>query len=232
MRLEDKRLKNLFIWRSRFKGTHFYILIASTITKCIEAWLDILYSIFKYDTNCMYEQAESHSAVVERSSGILEGPGSILTLGKLYIASFSSAICYSFSQNKVVLVIPRNRWLRLNMTEKLFTGTLNNNKTKQNKEQSCNNCLKLGVYYFKLDKSKRHIWWVFCTENNCCLSLNTCVTDRVVFKHRQVRRKFKMGYFSLSMGATSAVGGGICPNFELRQSSMYVLVNCKHKKIG
>ena len=34
-----------------------------------------------------------------------------------------------------VLVIPRNRWLRLNMTEKLFTGTLNHNqnKTKQNK---------------------------------------------------------------------------------------------------
>ena len=26
-----------------------------------------------------------------------------------------------------VLVIPRNRWLRLNMTEKLFTGTLNKN---------------------------------------------------------------------------------------------------------
>ena len=34
---------------------------------------------------------------------------------------------------KKVLVIPRNRWLRLNMTEKLFTGTLNHNqnKTKQ-----------------------------------------------------------------------------------------------------
>ena len=33
-----------------------------------------------------------------------------------------------------VLVIPRNRWLRLNMTEKLFTGTLkhNQNKTKTN----------------------------------------------------------------------------------------------------
>ena len=29
-----------------------------------------------------------------------------------------------------VLVIPRNRWLRLNMTEKLFTGTLNHNKNK------------------------------------------------------------------------------------------------------
>ena len=32
-----------------------------------------------------------------------------------------------------VLVIPRNRWLRLNMTEKLFTGTLNHNKNKTKK---------------------------------------------------------------------------------------------------
>ena len=31
---------------------------------------------------------------------------------------------------KKVLVIPRNRWLRLNMTEKLFTGTLNLNQNK------------------------------------------------------------------------------------------------------
>ena len=34
---------------------------------------------------------------------------------------------------KKVLVIPRNRWLRLNMTEKLFTGTLNHNKNKKQK---------------------------------------------------------------------------------------------------
>ena len=38
-------------------------------------------------------------------------------------------LCYS----PKVLVIPRNSWLSLNMTEKLFTGTLNKNinKTKQ-----------------------------------------------------------------------------------------------------
>ena len=30
-----------------------------------------------------------------------------------------------------VLVIPRNRWLRLNMTEKFFTGTLNKNQKKK-----------------------------------------------------------------------------------------------------
>ena len=32
-----------------------------------------------------------------------------------------------------VLVIPRNRWLRLNMTEKLLTGKLNNNQNKTKK---------------------------------------------------------------------------------------------------
>ena len=35
---------------------------------------------------------------------------------------------------KKVLVIPRNRWLRLNMTEKLFTGTLNHNQNKKQKK--------------------------------------------------------------------------------------------------
>ena len=44
--------------------------------------------------------------------------------------------CLQFYSPKV-LVIPRNRWLRLNMTEKLFTGTLNHNKNKKNK-----NCLQ------------------------------------------------------------------------------------------
>ena len=34
-----------------------------------------------------------------------------------------------------VLVIPRNRWLRLNMTEKLFTVTLNHNKNKKKKQK-------------------------------------------------------------------------------------------------
>ena len=37
---------------------------------------------------------------------------------------------------KKVLVIPRNRWLRLNMTEKLFTGTLNHNKNKKQQKKT------------------------------------------------------------------------------------------------
>ena len=49
-------------------------------------------------------------------------PGSIL--GRVGV--FVSLSIYS----PKVLVIPRNRRLRLNMTEKLFTGTLNHNKNK------------------------------------------------------------------------------------------------------
>ena len=40
----------------------------------------------------MFQQAELHGAVVERSSGMLWDPGSILTRSKLYIAFFF--ICY------------------------------------------------------------------------------------------------------------------------------------------
>ena len=47
--------------------------------------------------------------------------------------SAGSVCCFleqeTFTPQKV-LVIRRNRWLRLNMTEKLFTGTLNHNQNK------------------------------------------------------------------------------------------------------
>ena len=49
-------------------------------------------------------------------------------------SSAGSVCCFleqeTFTPQKV-LVIPRNRWLRLNMTEKLFTGTLNHNQYKK-----------------------------------------------------------------------------------------------------
>ena len=38
----------------------------------------------------------------------------------------------TFTLRKVTLVIPRKRWLRPDMIEKLFTGTLSLNKTKPN----------------------------------------------------------------------------------------------------
>ena len=57
-------------------------------------------------------------------------------------SSAGSVCCFleqeTFTPQKV-LVIPRNRWLRLNMTEKLFTGTLNHNQNKK-KQKQMNRC--------------------------------------------------------------------------------------------
>ena len=55
----------------------------------------------------------------------------------------------TFTSQKV-LVIPRKRWLRPDMTEKLFTGTLSKNETKRNR-QLCGFCserlhLPLGAW--------------------------------------------------------------------------------------
>ena len=54
---------------------------------------------------------------------------------KFELSSYTHLIWFSIIDTHLiyspkVLVIPRNRWLRLNMTEKLFTGTLNHNKKK------------------------------------------------------------------------------------------------------
>ena len=60
--------------------------------------------------------------VVRASDSGSGDPGSILgRVGVLFLGARD--IYYP-----KVLVIPRNRWLRLNMTEKLFTGTLNQNQ--------------------------------------------------------------------------------------------------------
>ena len=83
--------ETFFIWRSRFIRVRKIFELA-TITKCIEAWLDILYSNFKYDTNCMFEQAELHGTVVERSSGMLKGPGSNRTLEQIIYCIFFSSV--------------------------------------------------------------------------------------------------------------------------------------------
>ena len=58
-------------------------------------------------------------------------PGSIL--GRVGVFVFLEQ--ETFTPQKV-LVIPRNRWLRLNMTEKLFTGTLNHNKKNKKKKKN------------------------------------------------------------------------------------------------
>ena len=77
------------------------------------------------------------------------------------VRSSAGSVCCFLEQETFtppkVLVIPRNRWLRLNMTEKLFTGTLNynQNKTKQKSVlcqfpiTSCTN----GEYYSNFEQS-------------------------------------------------------------------------------
>ena len=68
-------------------------------------------------------------ALVVRASG--------LRIGRPRVLSSAGSVCCFLEQRNIyspkVLVIPRNRWLRLNMTEKLFTGTLNINKKKKKK---------------------------------------------------------------------------------------------------
>ena len=66
-------------------------------------------------------------------------PGSILGRVGVFV---------SLSKRQKVLVIPRNRWLRLNMTEKLFTGTLNHNKNKNKTRMSPWNGQTIKPIYF------------------------------------------------------------------------------------
>ena len=68
-------------------------------------------------------------------------PGSIL--GRVGVLFPSARDIYS----PKVLVIPKNRWLRLNMTEKLFTGALNKNQNKTNKK------VLLNLRILKIDLS-------------------------------------------------------------------------------
>ena len=71
---------------------------------------------------------ERTGLVVRASDSGSGDPGSIL--GRVGVLFPRARDIYS----PKVLVIPRNRWLRLNMTEKLFTGTLNNNQKKKKKK--------------------------------------------------------------------------------------------------
>ena len=72
------------------------------------------------------------TGLVVRASDSGSGePGSIL--GRVGVLFPSARDIYS----PKVLVIPRNRWLRLNMTEKLFIGTLNHNQNKTNDKAWC-----------------------------------------------------------------------------------------------
>ena len=72
--------------------------------------------------------------VVRASDSGSGDPGSIL--GRVGVLFPRAKDIYS----PKVLVIHRNKWLRLNMTEKLFTGTLNKNQNKNLKNfHGCKN---------------------------------------------------------------------------------------------
>ena len=77
---------------------------------------------------------ERTGLMVRASDSGSEDPGSIL--GQVGVLFSRARDIYS----PKVLVIPRNKWLGLNMTEKLFTGTLNKN---QNKKLNGNSCLQV-----------------------------------------------------------------------------------------
>ena len=75
--------------------------------------------------------------MVRASDSGSRDPGSILGRIGVFVSLSKRHLIYS----PKVLVIPRNRWLRLNMTEKLFTGTLNHNQNKNKTniaEMGCN----------------------------------------------------------------------------------------------
>ena len=72
----------------------------------------------------LYNLGERTGLMVRASDSGSGDPGTIL--GRVGVLFPWARGIYS----PKVLVIPRNRWLRLNMTEKLFTGTLNKNQNK------------------------------------------------------------------------------------------------------
>ena len=79
-------------------------------------------NIGKHSTATFTSCTRGRTGLVVRASDSGSGdPGSIL--GRVGVLFPSARDIYS----PKVLVIPRNRCLRLNMTEKLFTGTLNHN---------------------------------------------------------------------------------------------------------
>ena len=83
--------------------------------------------IFSYQwlDNVKIHEGARAGLVVRASDSGSGDPGSIL--GRVGVLFPLARNIYS----PKVLVIPRNRWLRLNMTEKLLTGPLNHNQNKK-----------------------------------------------------------------------------------------------------
>ena len=85
-----------------------------------------MWDISARDTSAHRGGGGGRTGLMVRASDSGSGdPGSILGRVGVFVSLSKRHLL-----PKKVLVIPRNRWLRLNMTEKLFTGTLNHNKNK------------------------------------------------------------------------------------------------------
>ena len=99
--------------------------VTISVEKLLSKYL--LYSIKPTKTIGHLAFGRGGTGLVVRGSDSGSGdPGSIL--GRVGVLFPWARNIYS----PKVLVIPRNRWLCLNMTEKLFTGMLNNNQNKKN----------------------------------------------------------------------------------------------------
>ena len=75
-----------------------------------------------------YSFLEAHILTIAYQKAFIIGPKVSYRVG-------SHSITLDIDYSPKVLVIPRNSWLRLNMTEKLFTGTLNHNEKKKKEKK-------------------------------------------------------------------------------------------------
>ena len=105
-----------------------------------------------------------------------------------------------------VLVIPRNRWLRLNMTEKLFTGTLNKNQNKKQNKKTRKMTTKtilrcIHVLYHKsgsLVKKLRYAT-LFMRWINDCKFADPFLLKYLLLRSETTRRPKRLGIMILNV---------------------------------
>ena len=121
--------RKYFSFVTSFANLNYFVPFSKSLSHILAIFLQkhMLKIIFFF-----FSLVGGRTGLVVRASDSGSGdPGSILCLVGVFV-----------SFPKKVLVIPRNRWLRLNMTEKLFTRTLNHNQNN-NKKNSLVICLLL-----------------------------------------------------------------------------------------
>ena len=127
----------------------FILTTGTTITLQMESSISPLWQCILLQNHLFLGGGGGSTGLVVRASDSGSGdPGSIL--GRVGVFFPWARDIYS----PKVLVIPRNRWLRLNMTEKLFTGTLNHNQNKTKNLFLV--CLFVNVTFHNNGKYWRH----------------------------------------------------------------------------